>query len=518
MSPISHPVLDLAAAAEHEESLLHADERLSAVAMRRAGESLADALLRDYAEVGPVPDSLSLLILCGAGHNGGDALHAARRILELNAGAVATLLMAREKATLRPLTLAALEELQALASGRLEILHWDEACAAALAGRRFDICIEGLAGMGMKLPLREPMAEIVRVANGLDIALRAAVDLPVGLGGEAAFRANFSYATGIAKSPLFEDGAVKTAGRVRYLDLGFFDASAGPDSLRRILLSSILRPLKALRPAFCDKRSFGNLFLLGGSRNMPGAIGMAAIAAAQAGAGLLSAIVPANLSSRLAPLVPEAMWHPMPVNAEGAFDPDELLRGARRCLTKASCLAAGPGMEPGRDLRVAIARLVRDLEIPVLLDAGAVCEETASAAAGRKAAAPPVVFTPHMGEFARLVGSAALADPEVYLMDFCARSRSIVLLKGPVTRICDGRHIYLSTLGGPVLARGGSGDMLSGIIAALLAKPGMEPLEAVCMGALWHGLAAERLARHSGQQGVRTTELAAHMAFALRES
>jgi len=119
------------------------------------------------------------------------------------------------------------------------------------------------------------------------------------------------------------------------------------------------------------------------------------------------------------------------------------------------------------------------------------------------------VLTPHAGEFARIAGKTALRA-------FCRKHRAIVALKGPITRVSDGAVVYHSLYGGPVLARGGSGDLLAGVIGGLLAQTPKDPLLAACRGVVWHGRAADDLARVYGQVAVQTTQLLDFLPTALR--
>jgi len=518
----THPVLSCSAAVTWEESLLHGEEVKTWAAMRRAGESIALAALRDFEEIRPLPeDRFRVLVLCGTGHNAGDAILAASRVLVQLPNATATVLLVYGREKLRSLTLKALEELEQAAAARCTMSSWSAEFAQNLAAESFNLCIEGVVGMQIRPPLREPAGALFELIKSMDIELRAAVDLPAGLGDESApdgFEADFTYATGIAKAPLFLPGNTARTGRVRYLDLGFFDGGT-PDSgnPRAVLLPSGLRSLCSLRGAATDKRSYGHVMLLGGSRTMPGALAMATMAAVRGGAGLVTALVPANLSSRLAVLAPEAMWVPLPIDGEGALYVEESLWVVRRASARATSMVIGPGMEVSRNSINLVSRLLRESNIPMVLDAGAICEESASAAASRSVNAAPVVFTPHMGEFQRLCGGSIGEDIEAVLMDFAKRTRSIVVLKGSITRICDGENIVYDTFGGPVLARGGSGDILAGLLGALIARRGADAFQSVCQAAMWHGLAAEHLARARGQQAVRTTEILDHLAPVLRE-
>src|SRR5439155_3801843 len=148
-------------------------------------------------------------------------------------------------------------------------------------------------------PAESRVAQLPARVNALPIRLRAAVDLP----SAGIFRADFTYATGSVKTPALDPA---TAGRVRYIDLGFFRG----DELgaERVLLPAVLAPLAALRPPQSDKRSYGHLFVVAGSRNFPGAALMAVLAALRSGAGLVTAFVPESLVPAFAARAPEAMW------------------------------------------------------------------------------------------------------------------------------------------------------------------------------------------------------------------
>ncbi len=518
----THPVIGCAEAARWEETLLAGDAARTWDAMLRAGGGVASGILRDLSELRAhdADSPLRLLVLCGTGHNAGDALIATRSILTARPRATADVVLVYGQ-KLRPLARRALDSLGEL-GGRVNVKEWSEGGAGCLAGQPYDVCIEGIVGLGMRLPLREPAGEVLHAVRELDIGLRAAVDMPAGLGEASAddvFAANFCYATGMAKLPLLHPRNTPFTGRVRLVDIGFFDASApAGEGGREMLLEKSLRRLGALRPCATDKRSYGHAFLLGGSRTMPGAIAMATMSAVRGGAGLVTTMLPANLSTRLAPLAPEAMWLPLPIDAEGSLQVEETIRTTRRAIERATALLMGPGMDPTRENRQLFARLTRDIPLPLVIDAAAICPEVLQSVAARPAGAAPVVFTPHMGEFARLAGEVEDLDRlEDQLMDFAARYRAVVILKGPVTRICFGRRLVYSPFGGPVLARGGTGDILAGLVTALAARPGADVFESACQAVLWHGLAGEHLARERGQQGVKTTELTDHLSPALRD-
>jgi NAD(P)H-hydrate epimerase len=373
------------------------------------------------------------------------------------------------------------------------------------------LCLDGIFGFQFRPPLDQRATEVLRRVNAASVTLRAAVDLPSGLGDPGAFRADFTYGTGIVKTPVL--GAAES-GRVRYLDLGFFATATHPE--RRgvpvgvsaedgVLTPSVLAPLCSLRPARSDKRSHGHLMVLGGSRDYPGAVLMAVLAALRSGAGLVTALVPESLVPAFAVRAPEAMWVGWPETPDGglALEGMHLLRAR---LDRATALLLGPGLGTGAETLALAADVARLAAIPLVLDADALRPAIITARGGQS-----VLCTPHAGEFARIAGGQALRD-------YCRATRAVVVLKGAVTRISDGGKVYHSLFGGPVLARGGSGDLLAGLTGGLLAQSPAEPLWAAAAGTVWHGRAADTLARAHGQVAVTAVQLLDFLPEVLRDA
>ena len=206
------------------------------------------------------------------------------------------MVFAFDGAPLRPLAQRAWDRLRgAEFQSRVRVVPGGD--GAELLANSYDLCLDGIFGLQFRLPLAESVAELLaRVNSHPRVRVRAAVDLPSGLGAEPAgtvFRADFTYATGIAKAPVLQPVHAAYVGRLRYLDLGFFAAAApGAD---RILLPGILAPLAAPRPAQSDKRTYGHLLVVGGSLSYPGAVVLAVRAALRSGVGLVTAFVPESL-------------------------------------------------------------------------------------------------------------------------------------------------------------------------------------------------------------------------------
>lgn len=499
--PPSHPVLDCGAARALETGLFGDDEGKEWAAMERAGSAVGAAVLRDFEEIGGFPKGGALLVLVGKGHNGGDALLAAKTILAVCPHARADVRLVFGDAALRPLTKRALQILVHSASARLRFLLAGNETAQA-----YDLLLDGVFGFQFRPPVASVEVALFDRVNAGRFRLRAAVDLPSGLGDPAALRADFTYATGSVKSPVADEALHTVVGRWRYLDLGFFAPSAprgaGEPEPARVLGTDVLAPLRELRTAKSDKRTYGHVFLLGGSRDYPGAIMMSALAATRSGAGLVTAFVPETLAPTYAAQLPEVMWVGWPETPQGSLALEGVHLFFER-IERATSLLIGPGLGREPETQALVTDVLKRTTLPVVIDADALQKSIVSARRG------PGVLTPHAGEFARVSDGALLPA-------FSAAHGFTTVLKGPVTRISDGGAVYHSPFGGPVLARGGSGDLLAGLTAGLLAQTPNEPLLAACRAVVWHGVAADHLARAQGQVAVRTTQLLDYLPAALR--
>lgn len=518
-----HPVLSCQQAAHLEASIL-VDEVAAWEAMQAAGVGLAKALCLDYQELRPLPQGLTVLALIGKGHNGGDALIACGQLLADFPRARVSLVFAVDPEALKPLAARAYRQLKGRVMEHQLDARSDQAgiealLEAASAGQMFDICIDGLLGLSLQPPVREPMRALIAAVNQFDqIGLRAAVDLPSGLGDASDalwFRADFTYAIGVAKTVLLEGRTI--AGRVRVIDVGFFKSpvTAGLNATEMVLDEGVLQSLRKLRPAMADKRTFGHLFVLGGSAYMPGALLMSVQAAVRSGVGLVTAFAPASVAATLAAQVPEAIWVPWPETANGTLNSKALPVLFDR-VDQATTLLIGPGMGQDRSTEMLTQEVVKQVELPVILDADALRMRAVELAIKRKSSMGPVILTPHMGEFMRIAQLDRPDPSNQVLAKFCSSYRVIGVLKGAHTRICDGTTIWYNTCGGPTLSRGGSGDLLAGLIGGILAQDRSSAELAVARAVVLHGLAAQRLARAQGQVMVHTTQILDYLPDVLR--
>jgi NAD(P)H-hydrate epimerase len=481
------PILSCDEARAFEGKFFGGVEAREWAAMQAAARGVAAGVLADFEELGGFPPKARVLVLAGKGHNAGDALLVAERLHERFPELRLDVVFALGEKALRPLAARAWREL----ASRARVLRpggedWFP---------DYDLCLDGLFGFQFRPPLPGPVAALLARVNQHPVRLRAAVDLPSGLDAPGAFRADFTYATGLVKSPLL---TLPTAGRLRLIDLGF--PAHCQSMIDNVLGAGVLDPMRGLRAPGADKRGFGHVFVVAGSRRYPGAALMAALAALRAGAGLVTAAVPESLVPAFAAQAPEAIWLGLPETPDGGLAL-EGLGLVREAFLRATALVVGPGLGRERETLALAREIALASPHPLVIDADALQPDIVSA--GRAAR----VLTPHAGEHARIAASV----PE----------GAVLVRKGPVTRIETAGAagpVYHSFFGGPVLARGGSGDLLAGIAGALLAQTPADPLGAAARAVVWQGLAADALARTHGPTAVRTTQLLDFLAPVLRAS
>lgn len=270
-------------------------------------------------------------------------------------------------------------------------------------------------------------------------------------------------------------------------------------------------PVLPRRAADAHKGTFGKALVVAGSRGMSGAAVLAGTAALRGGAGLVQLAVPEGIAAIVAAAQPCYMAAPLPEDAAGRLAVDAVARLADLAGT-ADSVVLGPGLGQSLAIRQVIEDLVGRLTQPILLDADALNVLGAEPAclATRQA---PLVLTPHPGEFARLSGTGpreVQASRLERAITFARRHHCVLLLKGAGTLITDGQRYHVNTTGNPGMATGGSGDVLSGLIGALLAG-GLDPFAAAVLGAHVHGLAGDLARDRLGETALIATDLLDHL-------
>jgi NAD(P)H-hydrate epimerase len=256
------------------------------------------------------------------------------------------------------------------------------------------------------------------------------------------------------------------------------------------------------------KGAFGHVLIVAGSVGKTGAGAMASLGAARAGAGLVTLAVPVSLHGLMEVKLTEVMTEPLVETGEQTVAEAALPR-IERLLQSKDALALGPGLSTQEETRRVVLRLVETSPCPVVLDADAL-----TALVGNleilKRARSPLILTPHPGEMGRLTGlnPTAVQNRRVELTQSFSRDHGIILvLKGARTLIGSPQgRLAVNGSGNPSLASGGTGDVLTGLIAGFLAQ-GMAPFHAACLGVYCHGAAGDRLAPRCGDRGLMATDL-----------
>lgn len=271
-------------------------------------------------------------------------------------------------------------------------------------------------------------------------------------------------------------------------------------------------PSLPARPAESHKGMFGSILVVAGSRGMAGAAALVGASALRSGAGLVRVASPAEIQPTVSQFESSYMTYPLPCTGEGTIDFPACGPMLEDLLSQATVLAVGPGLGRGGKLPMLVRWLMEGCSLPTVVDADAL-----NALVGQSSLldglSRQVVLTPHPGEAGRLLGqptSAIQADREAAALELASRPNVVVALKGHGTIVTDGNRVYVNTTGNPGMATGGTGDVLTGVIASLLGQ-GLEPFEAAQLGTYAHGLAGNIARERKGEIGMIATDLVASL-------
>ncbi len=460
-------------------------------------EAAGDALAREVeliARPGPIR------ILCGKGNNGGDGLVAARLLRERGHEADALLLWPAGE-----LSADATANLSRL-DGQFRELGAGEA-AAAIEGS--GAIVDAIFGTGFDGEPREPAAAAIEAVNRADAPVVACdvasgVDASTGETAELTVDADLTVTFHAPKV-----GHVVAPGKWRGGSLIVADIGIPPGAPGEPVAGVIGTGVIALAPRRgreSSKFSSGEVLVVGGSRGMTGAVCMASMAAIRAGAGYATVAAPDSLEAILEVKLTEVMTLGLDSRAGGlgAAAAAPIIERAAR----AGCVVLGPGL--GRAEHS--ARLVRDLvpriEAPLLIDADGL-NALGTDLTLLAARTHPTILTPHAGELSRLLGTSS-AEVNARRLSSARRAAddadAVVVLKGDDTLVLEGERTAVNSHGSPALATAGTGDVLSGTIAALVSR-GMEPFEAACAGVFVHARAGRIAAAEVGVESVIATDV-----------
>lgn len=442
-----------------------------AVLMENAGRAVADAAVR--------MGGRRITLAVGHGNNGGDALVAARLLHKAGAKVVAALLQPQ----------AELNGLAALNARRLADAGGCMVPAGAVDWGAADLIVDGILGTGIHGPAREPAATVIAALNDsgvpiLSIDVPSGVDADAGAAPEIAARATETLALGAYKRAHIHYPAAQWCGWVRLADIGIPEPLY-PKPIAQALSADFVRAVLPRRPFDSNKGRSGTVLVVAGSRGMLGAATLSSEAATHAGAGLVYLAAPETLVPVYEARVTDQIVRPVPDGGAARFTSDSV-DAVLGLMEKADAVILGPGLSHENAVADFVAALLPKIEKPLLLDADGL-----NIVASRGLTPPPhTVMTPHPGEMARLLETdipAVQRDRLASVREAAQRFGCAVVLKGAHTVVAaPERPDVVNLVSDPVLATAGTGDLLSGIIGALLAQ-GLEPFEAALAGVRWHG-------------------------------
>jgi len=472
--------------------------------MERAGRRCAEIIHERY---GTGQGTVS--VFAGKGNNGGDGYVIARILHGL--GWSVTIFLHATRGEIHGDALANLDRLPEGVM-RVDAAGGDPAEILARVGAA-DLIVDALLGTGLKSQVSGLYAASIEAINSSGRTV-VAVDMPSGVDATTgrilgtAVRADLTVTFALAKLGHVLYPGAECTGELRVVDIGIpAELAAAVSSVEYLDLESAAA-LLLRRSRTCHKGDNGHSLIIAGSTGKSGAAAMAANSAMRSGAGLVTLAVPASIHPVLEVKTTEAMTVPLPDNGSGELSP-LASRRITELLSGRDVVAIGPGLGMAEDTRCLVREIVAAVRVPLVMDADALNAMVGHLDAIRSASSA-VVMTPHPGEMARLA-AVSVAEVESDRLGTAARFAAdngvYLILKGARTVVAapDGR-LAVNSSGNPGMASGGMGDVLTGVVTALLAQ-GYEPFVACCLAVYCHGAAGDIMAEEKGEMGLVATDV-----------
>jgi ADP-dependent NAD(P)H-hydrate dehydratase / NAD(P)H-hydrate epimerase len=485
--------------------------------MENAGAAVAEFVLSRF------PRAKRIAVICGKGNNGGDGFVAARKLQEAG----------REVSVV---VLASASELPGDAAAmfsRLPVKAREVKTSADLRSARrdfeADLVIDAILGTGFRPPIRDLYADAIALMNARSV-LVVAVDIPSGADADA-----FSESTEQGGLVARSDAIVTfTAPRPAHV---FGQLTSGPTIIAPIgspdeaIISSLklnliaakdIASVLAARPRDSNKGMYGHVLVVGGSVGKAGAAAMAGMSVLRAGAGLATVATAKSILPTVASFHPELMTQALAETDAGSIALEAFTSGKLDELAnKKTVLAIGPGISRHPQTSELVRKAVAKYKNPIVLDADGL-NAFEGRAAELNGKGRTLVITPHPGEMARLAGCSTAdvqKDRLNIARNFARQHQLTVVLKGDRTLIADpGGEVWVNTTGNPGMATGGTGDILTGMVAGFLAQNPSRPLQAVITAVHLHGLAGDVARESMGEHSLVATDLLAGLPEAIRRA
>jgi len=464
--------------------------------MDRAGAAVA----RTCAGILRSRGTRSVLLLAGKGNNGGDAIVAARHLVNMGCQPTLILLCRHEELKGDPS-----QHFQRLVSGvRIVEMPGVKQMREIAAEVQPAVVVDGLLGTGLTGAVREPYVSAINFINELRRPV-VAIDIPSGLDSDTGevrgvcVRAEVTVTMGLPKIGLLQPrklSGLDYVGRMEVADIGFLQKFVDEIEMDVELISAgDVTPTLPARQRNAHKGDFGHLLVVAGSEGYTGAPVLCAHGAARSGVGLVTLAVPRAIYPIIAANCPPEI---MPRPFDGVPD-----------ITGFDAVAVGPGLGQRADTQEMVRELIRRSSAPLVLDADAL-NVLARDLSALKTARAPVIVTPHPGEMGRLIGKtskAVQANRWEIAKRFAQKHGVVTVLKGSGTVVTDrSGKLWINATGNSGMAKGGMGDVLTGMIGAFLAQ-GMSPLDAARAGVFLHGSAGDIARERHGERALLASDL-----------
>lgn len=478
------------------------------ILMENAGKKLSERIL----EIVKSKDKKSILFLCGNGNNAGDCFVAARYLLDNDIDITIAMLCGSPKTDISMLNFKKISNEKIIFDKELLKLKLNDKC--------FDLIVDGVFGTGFHGIIPDDICEIFDACKNIEVI---AVDVPSGgncmTGTVSAhtLAANETITFGFEKFGMTQYPLRNLCGKIIIEDIGISKSYAGDfDYIIKKTDSITAANIIPLKKPESHKGTFGRLLVICGSESMPGACIMACEAAAKGGVGLLEVASVKPILPIIAAKVPEAMHCALEPDEEGyiAFENySKIIEHSK----KASAVVIGCGIGVTENTKKLVKKLVCDIDCPIILDADGInC--IADSIDIIKQNRSGIVLTPHPAEMGRLCRKTAEEVQQNRLetaLNFSKECNGVVLLKGAGTIIAKSDKVYVNPNGNPGMGKGGSGDVLSGIIGSLAAQ-GIDIFYSTVLGAYVHGLAGDIAAEKLSMQSMTATDIIKNLSEAFK--
>lgn len=486
----------------------------SLILMENAGRKVAEVV---HQMLGP---NSRVVILAGKGGNGGDAMVVARYLHNWGHRVKLFYLYPESELTGDTAVNAAI-----CASLDIErsVLDDRQLPKLKIAIAVSDLVIDGMLGTGVQGPVSGLIEQIIQVVNDSSKPVLS-IDIPSGLPARtgrpegACIKANYTVTLQAPKLGMVQYPGLDYIGQLTVVDIGLPPKLLEPIPYHLTEAKDVAAMLPERAPD-SHKGTYGRMFLLAGSAGMTGAALLAAEGALRSGVGLLTCGVAKSLNSIFKVKLPEAMTLLLPEEPEGVVgyrSRDTI----REFLFQCDAWAIGPGLTTQGEVPHLVTDLLAEFALPVVVDADALTGLAKTGGLEKLAAPDKVVLTPHPGELARLLNTdiASIQADRIEMAQATAVAYGCtVVLKGARTVIASpDSSVYINPTGNAGMATGGSGDVLTGIIASLLAQ-GMSPRDAAVAGVYLHGRAGDLAAQRLGQRSMLPSDLIAELGTAFVE-